>query len=456
MALIAPFVLTLLLHICLPYPAPSRHLPVLQRWEIVNPVTQGIITSLSSSQWPRLTWFPPIAIDLCALAFPPGVGPGSHYCLPYYRRGPPPPTQDASLWPIYPLYGCPGFRQPQHCGSQSDGFCAAWGCVTIGTAPWIAKDKDLITLNRNFSRPSTCSLKPPNCNPLIITFTNRGKQDTRWTDGLTWGLRLYKLGIDDVVLFTLRLRIQPLTVLVGPFLPRPLPPRPFPSRTTTSPAPAPLVPSSPTVPAMPSPSPLSTADRLFSLVVGAYIALNVSNPNLTSSCWLCLHSQPPYYEGIAYNATPARSLCRPPPPVAPHPLIALHSLQSLARAYALVLSPIPTPISAPLPSLLHPPHISSRPPVTPFGPATQDSPHVSPSRFSIPPLNSVFSSSYGPASPTVWMMLFCHFFPHSIEYVENPSLLSLSSLVLVASPRALAPAPPPSYRPNIWLLSIGP
>ena len=134
---------------------------------------------------------------------------------------------------------------------------------------------------------------------------------------------------------------------------------------------------------------------------------------------------------------PARSLCHPPPPVALHPPIAIHSLQSLARAYALVLSPIPTPISAPLPSLLHPPHVSSRPLVTPFGPATLDSPHVSPSRFLIPLLNSVCSSSYGPASPTVWMMLFCHLFPQSIEYVENPSLLSLSSLVLVDSPRAL-------------------
>lgn len=41
---------------------------------------------------------------------------------------------------------------------------------------------------------------------------------------------------------------------------------------------------------------------MLSLVHGAYMALNASKPSLTEDCWICLSSEPPYYEGIALNA----------------------------------------------------------------------------------------------------------------------------------------------------------
>lgn len=42
---------------------------------------------------------------------------------------------------------------------------------------------------------------------------------------------------------------------------------------------------------------------MFNLIRGAFEALNATNPEATSSCWLCLASAPPYYEGIAITGT---------------------------------------------------------------------------------------------------------------------------------------------------------
>nr|AIX10024.1 Env3 [Monodelphis domestica] len=278
----------------------SPHIPVHQVWEIVNPVNQAVLASVSSSQWPRLTWFPQLTIDLCVLGIP--YQSSMHYCAP---NVPGLPIKDYwTQYTQYPLYGCPGFGQPDHCGGHSYGFCATWGCVTFGTAHWIT-NKDLITIARNPSRPQTCSFNPPNCNPLIIKFTNKGKTDPRWTEGLTWGLRLYKRGPDDVFLFTLRLRVTPITNSMGPNFvltdqhrpsyqfpqpPRPLSPTQFPS-FTLPPTPIPKIPP-------------GTTDRLLKLIESSYLVLNATAPNLTISCWLCLHSQPPYYEGIAFTDHP--------------------------------------------------------------------------------------------------------------------------------------------------------
>lgn len=56
---------------------------------------------------------------------------------------------------------------------------------------------------------------------------------------------------------------------------------------------------SPPDPPTPPPRTLTTGQRMFNLIQGAFEALNASNPETTSSCWLCLASAPPYYEGIA-------------------------------------------------------------------------------------------------------------------------------------------------------------
>lgn len=45
--------------------------------------------------------------------------------------------------------------------------------------------------------------------------------------------------------------------------------------------------------------PVKTGQRLFSLIQGVFQAINSTDPDATSSCWLCLSSGPPYYEGMA-------------------------------------------------------------------------------------------------------------------------------------------------------------
>uniref|UniRef100_K7E3A1 Uncharacterized protein n=1 Tax=Monodelphis domestica TaxID=13616 RepID=K7E3A1_MONDO len=75
-----------------------------------------------------------------------------------------------------------------------------------------------------------------------------------------------------------------------PSAPRPLSPTRFPSSTLS-------LASTPRVPP-------GTADRLLNLIDSSYLALNATAPNLTISCWLCLHPQPPYYEGIAFTDHP--------------------------------------------------------------------------------------------------------------------------------------------------------
>ncbi|NXN03157.1 ENV2 protein, partial [Sylvia borin] len=43
-------------------------------------------------------------------------------------------------------------------------------------------------------------------------------------------------------------------------------------------------------------------DSFFSVLHATFASLNQSNPNFTSSCWLCYDIEPPFYEGVALNA----------------------------------------------------------------------------------------------------------------------------------------------------------
>ena len=135
--------------------------------------------------------------------------------------------------------------------------------------------------------------------------------------GRQWGLRFYVTGTDPGFTFKVRLKIEsPPAQSVGPnpvLVKRPQrpPPRPtLPGPTLGGPTDA-YTPSLDLAPTTPSPP--ETENRLFSLVQGAFLVLNRTNPNITQSCWLCYASSPLYYAGIAqvrtYNKTADHSQC---------------------------------------------------------------------------------------------------------------------------------------------------
>ncbi|NXP43069.1 ENV1 protein, partial [Leiothrix lutea] len=42
-------------------------------------------------------------------------------------------------------------------------------------------------------------------------------------------------------------------------------------------------------------------DLFYRMLDAAFQSLNTSEPNLTSSCWLCYDTNPPFYEGVAID-----------------------------------------------------------------------------------------------------------------------------------------------------------
>ena len=116
-------------------------------------------------------------------------------------------------------------------------------------------------------------------------------------------------------MFQIWLKIEsPPTVPVGPtatVLAEQGPPKAPCLRALPLPSPPPitetLVPTAmpPSRTAPPAPT---TGGRLFNLIQGAFTALKVTNPDATTSCWLCLAMGPPYYEGTAIPGTPTSTM----------------------------------------------------------------------------------------------------------------------------------------------------
>nr|AAO37269.2 envelope polyprotein [Mus musculus]AAO37271.2 envelope polyprotein [Mus musculus] len=222
----------------------------------------------------------------------------------------------------FDFYVCPGHTVPTGCGGPREGYCGKWGCETTGQAYWKPSSSwDLISLKRGntprdqgpcydssavSSRGSSVQGATPGgrCNPLVLEFTDAGKKAS-WDGPKVWGLRLYRsTGIDPVTRFSLtrqvlnigpRIPIGPNPVITDQLPPSrpvqimlPRPPQPPPTGAAS------MVPGT----APPSQQP-GTGDRLLNLVDGAYQALNLTSPDKTQECWLCLVSGPPYYEGVA-------------------------------------------------------------------------------------------------------------------------------------------------------------
>ena len=166
------------------------------------------------------------------------------------------------------FYVCPAqgqVRSLRHkCGGASEFYCAAWGCETTGDVYWNPSSSwDLITVKRNSSydrsnqgerdsskypesrcaqsNSSNGACKGNYCNPILIKFTNKGRQERQsWFRGNSWGLRIHASGADPGVIFKIKLTIEkPPIVPVGPnrVLPELGPPaRPRPPATVTAPS----------------------------------------------------------------------------------------------------------------------------------------------------------------------------------------------------------------------------
>uniref|UniRef100_A0A673U312 Envelope protein n=1 Tax=Suricata suricatta TaxID=37032 RepID=A0A673U312_SURSU len=320
----------LLLLTLFPISNPNPHQPFNLTWIVINTATGDTLVQ-NSSVAPRNTWFPDLTLDLQDLVKSDSYNPASS-------------LQSRSLLKEQWFYVCPGHKNSdrawrQICGGNDHYFCAAWACISTGDIWWSAPVKDdLITVRRADSRPQDylqqlkriamdCS-RNNKCNPIVITFTEKGKSDNRWENGHSWGLRLYTSGHRNLpaTLFTIRLIVRPIILAsIGPSqmlsrLPKDDKPQIVPSPQTQKPlcsTPSPVVSPPPSrfspLSSSMAPTKPGPVQRLYNLVKGAYLALNQTSPDSTESCWLCLTSSPPYYQGIAfpgqYNLTDSHSSC---------------------------------------------------------------------------------------------------------------------------------------------------
>nr|BEH82884.1 envelope protein [Feline leukemia virus] len=306
------FLVGILLRVDMGMANPSPHQIYNVTWIITNVQTNS--RANATSMLGTLTdAYPSLHVDLCDLVGdtwepivldPNNVKHGARYSSSNYGCK----TEDRKKQQqTYPFYVCPGHdptKRPKgtHCGGAQDGFCAAWGCETTGEAWWKPTSSwDYITVKRGVTQDNCRG----QCNPLILQFTQKGRQAT-WDSPKMWGLRLYRTGHDPIALFTVSRQVSTITApqVMGPNLV--LPDQKPPSRqsqieskvATQSPHKNESTPRS-VAPATMSPKRIGTGDRLINLVQGTYLALNATNPNKTKDCWLCLVSRPPYYEGIA-------------------------------------------------------------------------------------------------------------------------------------------------------------
>lgn len=210
------------------------------------------------------------------------------------------------------FYTCPGYKQDLDCRGGEEYFCYRWSCVTSndGYDKWQVTRKDLITMQfadqsiRPF--PSLFHGKTPvtpaqRDTHVKISFTPQGRADKRWFSGLTWGVALNVQGRDPGTLLSIYQVIEPVRKSLGPN--KILISEKLKSITPfflTTPAQDDLM---PTMRTEPSPAQGAQEDPLWMMLVSAYLALNATNPNATSACWLCYDIRPPYYEAVGLNGT---------------------------------------------------------------------------------------------------------------------------------------------------------
>ncbi|XP_062947204.1 solute carrier family 23 member 2 isoform X1 [Cynocephalus volans] len=307
-------------------PSNNPNQPTSLTWQVLSQT--GKVVWSKTEVHPLWTWWPPLTPDICALAAGletwdiPEIDasaskrvrpPDSNYENSYYQVtwGAPgcsyPRARNRMAGSSF--YVCPrdgrDLSKARTCGGLESLYCKEWGCETTGTGYWLSGSSDLITVVRNQTSGNGDCNSSGWCNPLQISFTERGQSSRDWMQGRTWGLRLYKTGHPGVQL-TIRLVAASLpTVAIGPdsVLTEQGPPVKAPSDTLAPAANNSAAAGRKQNDTLSTPLP-TTGDRLFGLIQGAFLALNNTNPNATESCWLCLAMGPPYYEGAAFPGEP--------------------------------------------------------------------------------------------------------------------------------------------------------
>uniref|UniRef100_A0A5F9CS71 Envelope protein n=1 Tax=Oryctolagus cuniculus TaxID=9986 RepID=A0A5F9CS71_RABIT len=262
----------------LPLACSNPHEPQLLTWEVISPIGR-IAWSVQGTHTPG-TWWPPLYPDVCQLVV--GLDDwdlGDLDEVPLTRPHDPDNahTHRGSGLPGCGLpdkrcllrqldyYVCPKDgrtrQQERQCGGLESLYCKAWGCETTGSVHWKPSSQwDWISVHRNYIPEgyTMCLFNPkvpgwchstPLCNPLNITFTNKGKELStlaEWIKGRAWGLRYYVSGTDFGLWFTIRLKKTVAPVAVGPnpaVRPNPIPevkPKP-PFKPALTEAPSPKV-----------------------------------------------------------------------------------------------------------------------------------------------------------------------------------------------------------------------
>ena len=274
----------------------NPHQPFNLTWRITHYNTHEVLNETSHVA-PVGTWFPDLYFNLDKIAMVDDMEGGE------WRKR----ARRVSI-SQNGFYACPGFRtgeMKKTCGDITSLFCYSWSCVTTNDGKWKWATKPWY-ITMSYVQPCTRSRYSANCNLVRIKFETVAKSDTRWTLGLIWGLYLYQKPLFGVPI-RIQLIVSPIEapVAIGPnqvLLKAPQPPKPKAPQPPQQPkvpqgTPPPLKPASPNVTHQPLAPGLG--DRLLNLIKGAYFALNQTKPESTSSCWLCLATGPPYYEGVA-------------------------------------------------------------------------------------------------------------------------------------------------------------
>lgn len=140
------------------------------------------------------------------------------------------------------------------------------------------------------------------CNPILIQFTQKGKDTLEWEGGNTWSLKLQSKQVliqDGHLTYSTVSKSNRVWMGLNPILPlasQAWVPRHRPQilgkmvpqtllRWSNIPVFTPVTVSSP-----------------WDLLKATYMVLNISQPGWTAGCWPYLDTQPPYYEGIAILA----------------------------------------------------------------------------------------------------------------------------------------------------------